>query len=511
MRTGYYERERLLWAGLFLAGVAISAFTILQGIDPFDEGLALQAARRVAAGQIIYRDFRWAYGPAEPYLLAGLIKLFGVSLLHWRILRSLTDGAIALSAYVLVRGYASRPLALASWLVVACEMSEPRNANPFPYALLAALVALWLADDQSSSRSLVRRVTGLVLLTAVAAAFRFDFAVYLGAAVTVVVVIRYSVRAAVAYVLAATALSALVYVPFAIADGPANLYHALITVSLQTGAYWSLPFPWVFHAPAHAGTGKTIKHAIDFYVPLAAVVGLVVIAATAALDTWRDRRPPALACGLVVFGAGMLAYLLTRTDAFHTQPLVVVVAIGLALSIPSLPRVAVVLPVALLALLLAHGAGNRLSALLRPPAEATIRIAAADGVMAPPREARAIERMVALVDSHVARGRPIYVLPRRSDLVTLADPLIYVMAERPNPSDADFALQTSAAGQAQIVRLLERVRPRVIVRWTDPISSQPEPNLRGRSSGVHTVDRWVAVHYRVLARLYHYDVLIARG
>ncbi len=510
MRTGYHERERVLLAGLFLAGVAISAFTILQGIDPFDEGLALQAARRVAAGQIIYRDFRWAYGPAEPYLLAGLIKLLGVSLLHWRILRSLTDGAVALTAYVIVRGYASRPLALVAWLVVACEMAEPRNANPFPYALLAALLALWLADDVASTPSRVRRAAGLVLLTGVVAAFRFDFALYTVAAVTVVVLIRQGVRAAGAYALAAAALSALVYIPFAIADGPANLYHELITVSLQTGAYWTLPFPWVFHAPAHTGAGKTIKHAIDFYVPLAAVVGLAVIVATAALDTWRDRRPPALACGLIVFGAGTLAYLLTRTDAFHTQPLVVVVAIGLAISIRSLPRPAMIVPVALLALLLAHGAGNRLSALLRPPAETTIRIAAADGVMAPPREARAIERMVALVDSYVPPGGPIFVLPRRSDLVTLGDPLIYVMAERPNPADADFALQTSAAGQAQIVRLLQRVRPRIIVRWTDPISSAREPNLRGRSSGVHTVDRWVAIHYRLLARLYHYDVLIAR-
>jgi hypothetical protein len=36
---------------LYLGAAVISGFTILREIDPFDEGLMLQAARRVAAGQ----------------------------------------------------------------------------------------------------------------------------------------------------------------------------------------------------------------------------------------------------------------------------------------------------------------------------------------------------------------------------------------------------------------------------------------------------------------------------
>ena len=47
----------------------------------YDEGLALTAAMRVAAGQIPHRDFYANYGPAEFYILAGLFKVFGQSLL----------------------------------------------------------------------------------------------------------------------------------------------------------------------------------------------------------------------------------------------------------------------------------------------------------------------------------------------------------------------------------------------------------------------------------------------
>ena len=51
-------RPRLL-AFLYAAGVLISAFTVLRGIDPFDEGLILSAAARVADGQLPYGDFPW--------------------------------------------------------------------------------------------------------------------------------------------------------------------------------------------------------------------------------------------------------------------------------------------------------------------------------------------------------------------------------------------------------------------------------------------------------------------
>jgi hypothetical protein len=52
--------------GLFAGAALISGFTILRELDPFDEGLALQAARRVAGSELPYRDFLWSYGPGQP-------------------------------------------------------------------------------------------------------------------------------------------------------------------------------------------------------------------------------------------------------------------------------------------------------------------------------------------------------------------------------------------------------------------------------------------------------------
>jgi hypothetical protein len=164
-----------------------------------------------------------------------------------------------------------------------------------------------------------------------------------------------------------------------------------------------------------------------------------------------------------------------------------------------------------LAALFAYGASNRLSALLRPPRLSTVHVAVADGVEAPPAQARSIEAMVRDVQRRVSPGRPIYTITRRSDLVRINDPMIYVLTERDNPARADFGLQTAAPAQRAIVATLARSRPRVIVRWMDPISVVREPNARGRPTGVHIVDRWVAAHYRLAARYGWYEILVSTG
>jgi hypothetical protein len=76
---------------------------------------------------------------------------------------------------------------------------------------------------------------------------------------------------------------------------------------------------------------------------------------------------------------------------------------------------------------------------------------------------------------------------------------------------ADAPLLSRRAEQRQAVATLRRVRPRLVVRWTDPLSSKPEPNLRGRSTGVHLLDDELARSYRRVARFGAYVVLVPAG
>jgi hypothetical protein len=508
---------RTVWLplALFAAAAAIAGFTLLRGIDPFDEGLVLQAARRVADGQVPYIDFRWPYGPAQPYLLGLSFEAFGTSLLGWRLLRVLVVALTTLVVFALVRRTAGERMALVAWLVAACALAQPANASPFPVALLFALLALLVAGRG--------RALAAGLLVGFAGVWRVDFALYGGAAVAALLLaaggpLRTRLRRAGVMALGATAVALLAHLPFAIAAGPAELYDKLIGTSLSERDYWTLPFPLEYGGRLRGwppdAFAEDAKDLLGFYLPLLSVVGVAVAALAAALRARGERRLDPDAAGLLVLCAGSLAYLLSRPDEFHATPLVV----ALACLLPPLvvrgasgaPRWLAAAAAVVLGLLLAYGAANRLSALFLPKPAEQIDVTVADGVRAPPAEARAIERVVRTVQTRVPAGEPIYVAPARSDLVAFENPLLYVLAERDNPTRSDVAVRAPAAEQRRIVRALERSRPRMVIRWTDPLSARREPNLRGRSSGSRVFDHYLARRYRLLERLYHHDLLVRR-
>jgi hypothetical protein len=506
-------RRWLVPVALFAGAALISGFDLLRGIDPFDEGLVLQAAQRVSEGQVPYRDFLWSYGPAQPYLLAGVLELTGTSLVPWRVLWIIANAGTAVVAFALVRPRAGTGWALAAWLTVACAMAHPRSANPFPLALLPALGAVLVAATGVPARP---RTLAAALLVAISAAFRLDFALYTLAAVAVMLVLdARRVRPAAVFCGEALGLALLPYLPFAIVHGPADLYDSLIATSLREREHWTLPFRWSYDGPVASVSG--LRDLLRFYVPALLLAGLAVAGAAVAMRTARERRVPAVWGGILVFGLGALSYLLSRTDDFHTIPLVVLLAVLLPLAAawalrerPPRGR-AIAAPAALvLALLLADAGADRASALFDPPALSELHLDVADGVRAPPAEARALERLTAIVRARVPRGKPIYVAPARSDLVRFTDPLLYILTGRDNATDRDHGLIAQAGVQRRIVAQLQRARPRVIVRWTDPLGFQREPNLRGRPSGVRLLDAWIAHNYRRAERLHHYDVLVPR-
>ena len=248
-----------------------------------------------------------------PYLLGGLFKVFGVSLLQWRILRVLADAAVALVVYVLLRRFAPPRVALLGWLAAACAMAQPRSANPFPFALLFALLAI------ASPRR------GVVLARAHGARRRVPARLRAlrrgrrggGAGA------RPALEGHERYIAITVGVTLLVYAPFLIDIGPARLYDALIGTSLHDRNYWTLSFPisygGSFRLWRPGGLAHDLKDVIDYYQPLLLVIGFGLAAvATAMRRVWL---------GLVVFAVGALSYLLSRTDEFHTQPLFVALAV----------------------------------------------------------------------------------------------------------------------------------------------------------------------------------------
>jgi hypothetical protein len=529
--------RRGLAALLWLAAALISGFTMRRYLEPFDEGLLMQGASRILDGQWPYADFGWPYGPGQPVAVASLSWLFDPSVAWWRLLRVAADATAALAVWALVRPAGPR-WAAAAWLAAAVTVAQPTSANPFPVALAFALCAVLAA---ARTRPVLAGA-----LAALAAFWRPDIGAV--AAVAAVVALLLTPRArdagerrAVLAAGVAAVAAALLYLPFAVAAGFGTLWDELVGIAAGDGDLWRLPFPLAYDGPLRSwppsALAEHLKDVLGFYLPLA---GLVVGALVLLTLAWR-RRPTAELAGVLVLAAGCALYLLSRPDDLHAQPLIVCLCAAVPLAAAGAPgtrktaagapraretaagapraretaagapqRVLRAALAAGLALIVLAGAANRLSALLLPPDLEPVHLAGVPGIRVPPAEAAALPRLAERVQRLVPRGEPIYVAPRRSDLVTISDPLVHFLVHRPNVLDRDVSVQALAEEQARIVAALRRTGPKAVVRWTDPASARPEPNRRGRPSGSRELDEYLAAEYRLDSRFGAYDVLVPR-
>ena len=472
---------------LFAAGALFSGLTILNGINPHDEGLVLQAAARVAGGELPYRDFYANYGPGQYYTGGALDLVFGPSLLTWRIVRVALDALVAVLAYAIVRREGSEPLAVLAWVAVLAAMAHPTLPHPNAAALALAFGAILLAR---------RSPVGAGVLAGVAFAFRFDLGI---AAIVGAALAARDRGRPLRTVGTAVVTAALLTLPFVLA-APGDFWDDTFGFALDEQSLQRLPLPGAWDG------GFELNKMLAFYMPWVLIGGLALwLVAAVAL-----RAPRRVWVALPVALAG-LAYLLARADEFHLVPLAVALPVLLASTAPHARRAAVALALALpVALIALDGIDKSRIDLIDSGPLRPIHLDVADGVKAPPAEARALEQTVSYIRRAVPPDRPIFVANPRHDLVRVGNPLVYVLADRPNPTRYDVmqpGVVTTAGVQREIVRDLRRSRTGLVVRWLSPVATEREPNGAGRSSGVRVLDRYLAGAYSPVARFGDYELL----
>src|SRR4051794_27762143 len=378
----------------------------------------MQAATRMGDGQWPWRDFGWAYGPGEPLVVMAALKALGPSLLWWRLLRVAADATAALLVWALVRDERPR-WALAAWAAAAVIAAQPVSANPAGPALAFALAAVLLASRRhpawagaaAAAAGFWRPDVGATAAVAAAATAALAARdVGRGRAAAGGVAQRRAVstggatawRPALVALGSAVLVGAVLYAPFAAVAGPGRLWDALVVQATRDGAWWRLPFPDAFH-------GSDALDLLRWLAPYAALAALILAAV-------RARKAPPSLVGLLILALGATAYFVSRADEEHSQTLLVLATAIAAIAEPRL------LLGAVLALILVTGAGNRASALLRPPDLATLHVHGSGNVQVSPRDARDLPRLAQPV-ALLPHG-PVYVAPRRSDLVTISDPLL---------------------------------------------------------------------------------------
>lgn len=96
---------------LLLSFVYLCLFRRFTAMEP-DEGILLQGAQRILAGQVPYRDFFSFYTPGSYYELALVFRLFGSSLVVARTMLALTGAILSVIVYLLARRVCSQAFAM---------------------------------------------------------------------------------------------------------------------------------------------------------------------------------------------------------------------------------------------------------------------------------------------------------------------------------------------------------------------------------------------------------------
>jgi hypothetical protein len=141
-----------------LAGIAAAAIGLLVLVEgswanfnqpgvPMDEGMVLVYPELVAHGQLPYRDFESFYGPANPYLLAGVYSLFGTNIFAERGACLFYRLVAALSIFGIARRWgeasATGSMLIASGLLICTHLI----ASAWIAAIACALAALWIISS----------------------------------------------------------------------------------------------------------------------------------------------------------------------------------------------------------------------------------------------------------------------------------------------------------------------------------------------------------------------------
>src|SRR5438270_189464 len=131
--------------------IYLLAFRGVVNMDP-DEGIVLQGAHRILAGQLPYRDFFTFYTPGSFYLTAALFRIFGDSILVARSALVFFGAAFVVITYALVRRTCSNTIALLTAALVLTTALPYRflvlhNWDSTFWACLGVYCAVrWLED-----------------------------------------------------------------------------------------------------------------------------------------------------------------------------------------------------------------------------------------------------------------------------------------------------------------------------------------------------------------------------
>jgi hypothetical protein len=464
----------MLALGLIIACLVGEAAVLRVGIDDLDEGYFIQQAVRVLDGQIPYRDFQSLYTPGLAYLHAAVFGwVGGPFVLAPRALSLAARAALALLLFGIARPLVvRRPLlaALPSLFVLVGLDDAPVLWEPHPgwLSTLFAVLAAWCLSHQPTPRWLA--ATGLA--AGMSYVFKQNTGVFILAAIVLwAAAARKDRLKRVIIPLACFAAFTAVWLgPLVVAlRGEIGPLAVLVGAVNQAGLFFPPELPVL--------------------VPALCLVGGVWFA--------RCSTDPRLRW-YVLAGSALFLTQYPRMDALHlvwSAPLLLVSgAVALDRMRPTLAGLILLGAFALTT----PTVTSRVAALGQPRVPiSNAEVRYAGGIEVPEATRSELQGIVAEIQARTQPDEPIFVYP--------SSPLLYVLAERPNPTRFDH-LNPGAADPRQIEQVIRdldaaAVRLVVVSDFWRAAWGPPGPNA--------VLETWLDGRFTEVARRGAYRVLMA--
>ena len=541
---------------VFVVALLCLTLSMNRTVSLVDEGITLTGSIEVLDGRVLHRDFFSLYGPGQPYVLAALYRLFGVSVLVERAWDTIVRCATVVLVLLVVGQVAPRWIAFLVAIATALSLASLGfyGYAIFP-ALAAALASLALLVPAFGVGGPASRLAASGLCSGLVVLFRYDVGIGTFGAECVVLALSVwfesvgrpsRLRLVLRTVVWFGGGFAVVVVPVAIAYALYGVIPGLIFDFFTYPAQYyvkmrSLPFPrfWVLRAyPANF---------IGVYLPLvvcvAAVPAMVAVVRHRWDDDTRRARPDSRTAlpwtWLALFALTLIFFVkgLVRVSTIHlAMALITALALAGVLAQPVPQRGLIGRLMAAGALLAAalftlfslgtdlhfaadniawasHPAAWELPAGDMPPPSGTCRMPAGLQRMACfPMSAETFET-IRYVQQRTTADDPVFVGVPRNDIVFANAVLLYfAMDRRPATKWYEFdpGLQTTAAIQQDIIGDLQRTRPKLIVLDASWVGVR-EPNASGRSSGVTLLDDYIRRTFEPAAAFGPYTILRPRS
>lgn len=335
---------------LAIAIIAAAFLLPLRGLlgspgPPMEEGFMLVFPERVLAGDIPNKDFLHLYGPGSLWVLAGVYKAFGTSLVTERLFGLVQEMAVVFGIFFLVRRW-GRTIALSCALAALLFILEPHGLVAMPWVGavglgLFGLVAGTASRDAGASRKARRLAFVSGLLFGFALLYRIDLVV---AVILSALALGWGVGGAVRKRFAlGLGLGLFPYAIHVATAGLDNVVRGIIldpVLHLRGGRRLPIPPSWsVFDSevqevadsiklpwpiPRLSGSAQI---SVWFFGLLASIVAVAVVAIWAVRRDRSSMRARVLLAG-AGFSVGLLPQALQRPDPTH---LAWVACVGMAL------------------------------------------------------------------------------------------------------------------------------------------------------------------------------------